>query len=94
MKKIGSILKGKKFEKNTKIAYEFQVYGCYLAESLNDTKKVGLYINLAKRVPRSILENAYQFAVDYPNVKKRARIFMWKLKQLGGFEYIKKRKTN
>lgn len=64
------------------IAYEFQEYGVYLAESLNDTKHYSLYIKLAKEVDRKILEEALNYTKGYLRAKNKARVFMWKLKQL------------
>lgn len=94
MKNIKDVLHNKEFKKNPRIAYEFQDYGYRLAERLGDTKHTSLYISLAKKIPRNILENAYRFTIDYSNIKRsKARVFMWRLKQLRGFEYIKKGKT-
>ncbi len=69
----------KKYVKN-----EFQAYGLELAEELNDWKNKSLYIKLAKETPRRLLEKALNFVKDQPKgeVKSRARLFMWKLKQL------------
>lgn len=64
------------------IAHEFQEYGVYLAESLNDTKHYGLYIKLAKNVDRKILEEALNFTKGYYSPKSKARVFMWRLKEL------------
>ncbi len=63
---------------------EFQAYGLELAEELNDWKNKSLYIKLAKETPRQLLEDAVNFVKDQPKgqVKSRARLFMWKLKQL------------
>jgi hypothetical protein len=38
------------------ISREFQKYGIYLAETLDDYKHKALYIRLAKTVPRAILK--------------------------------------
>ena len=63
------------------ISREFQSYGIYLAEALDDYKHRSLYIKLAKTVHRSILEKARTFAVDSKADRKGA-LFMWKLKEL------------
>ncbi len=63
---------------------EFQAYGLELAEELNDWKNKSLYIRLAKNTPRELLEKALNFVKDQPKgeIRSRARLFMWKLKQL------------
>lgn len=63
------------------ISREFQSYGIYLAEELDDYKHKALYIRLAKTVPRAILEKALSFVKD-SNAKSRARLFMWKMGKL------------
>ncbi len=63
------------------ISREFQSYGIYLSEELNDYKHKALYIRLAKTVPRAILEKSLSFVKD-SNAKSKARLFMWKMKQL------------
>jgi len=66
------------------IKEEFQAYGLQLADELNDWPHRSLYIKLAKTVPRRILEEARLFIKDQnrQQIKNRARLFMWKLKQL------------
>lgn len=58
------------------------MYGVYLAESLDDTKHYSLYIKLAKEIDRKILEEALNFAKGYYHAKNKAKVFMWKLKEL------------
>lgn len=83
MKSISRIIAETKFKDRPKnIAHEFQMYGVYLAESLNDTKHYSLYIKLAKELPRFILEEALNFAKGYFGAKSKAKIFMWRLTQL------------
>jgi hypothetical protein len=65
------------------ISREFQSYGIYLAEELDDYKHKAIYIRLAKTVPRAILEKSLSFVKD-AHAKSRARLFMWKMKQLKG----------
>ncbi|MBI2049626.1 hypothetical protein HYT32_01850 [Candidatus Roizmanbacteria bacterium] len=67
--------------KDKYISREFQSYGIYLAEELNDYKHRGLYIRLAKTVHRAILEKALSFVVD-SSAKNKGALFMWKLKLL------------
>lgn len=64
------------------ISREFQDYGYRLAEELNDLEHKALYIKLAKTLPRPILEQAHNFVKDASNVRNRAKLFMWKLKEL------------
>lgn len=88
VKKIERIIgTKKKFTKNLKdrhkyITKEYQDYGYRLAVKLDDLKHKALYIKLAKETERSMLEQAFSFAVDYPKAKNKGKIFMWKLKKL------------
>ncbi len=83
MKSIAKVINETKFKDRPKnIAHEFQFYGCFLAESLEDTKRYGLYIKLAKELPRPLLEEALNYTKGYYNAKNKAKVFMWKLKEL------------
>ena len=81
MQKIGQILKNFKPTEDKYISREFQSFGIYLSEELDDYKHRGLYIKLAKTVHRSILEKAFSFVAD-SNAKNKGALFMWKMKQL------------
>lgn len=81
MKSVGKILKNFDPIRDKYISREFQSYGIYLAESLDDYKHKGLYIKLAKTIHRSILEKAFTFAQD-SNAKNKGALFMWKLGEL------------
>ena len=81
MQKVSQILKDFHPTEDRYISREFQSYGIYLAEELNDYKHRGLYIRLAKTIHRSILEKAFSFVVD-SNAKNKGALFMWKLKLL------------
>ncbi len=81
MQTVGDILKKFNPLEDKYISREFQSYGIYLAETLDDYKHKALYIRLAKTVPRAILEKALSFVKD-ANAKSKARLFMWKMKQL------------
>lgn len=74
------------------ISREFQSFGIYLAESLDDYKHKSLYIKLAKTVHRSLLEKALSFAVD-SNAKNKGALFMWKLKEIKNQELKSKTQT-
>lgn len=83
MKSIAKAIAETKFKDRPKnIAHEFQMFGVYLAETLDDTKHYGLYIKLAKQLPREILEEALNFTKGYYGAKSKARVFMWKLTEL------------
>lgn len=83
MKSIAKAIAETKFKDRPKnISHEFQFYGCFLAESLDDTKHYGFYIKLAKEQPRQILEEALNFTKGYYGAKNKAKVFMWKLKEL------------
>lgn len=83
MKSIAKAIAETRFKDRPKnISREFQMYGVYLAESLQDTKHYSLYIKLAKEVDRKILEEALNFTKGYYSAKNKARVFMWKLTEL------------
>lgn len=83
MKSISKIIGETKFKDRPKnLSKEFQVYGVYLAESLDDTKHYSLYIKMAKELDRKILEEALNFTKGYYQAKNKAKVFMWRLKQL------------
>lgn len=63
------------------ISREFQSYGIYLSETLNDYRYKALYIRLAKTVPRAILEKALNFVKD-SRARSKAKLFMWKVGKL------------
>ncbi len=63
------------------ITQEFQDYGYRLAVELDDLKHKSLYIKLAKTEKRVFLERALSFVSD-ANARSKAKLFMWKLKQL------------
>lgn len=81
MQKIGQILKNFRPTEDKYVSREFQSFGIYLSEELDDYKHRGLYIKLAKTVHRAILEKALSYVVD-SNAKNKGALFMWKLKQL------------
>ena len=83
MKKISKVLEEIKYKDRPKnISQEFQMYGVFLAETLDDTKHYSLYIKLAKELPRGLLEEALNYTKDYYNARNKGKIFMWRLKQL------------
>lgn len=83
MKSIKTAIAEAKFKDRPKnISREFQMYGIFLAESLDDTKRYSLYIKLAKEVDRRLLEEALNYTKGYYAPKSKAKIFMWRLKEL------------
>lgn len=83
MQSLKNILDNYDYEDQKKyISREFQDYGLRLAKELNDEEHKSLYIKLAKEVSRVILEKARAFVKDAYNVRSKAKLFMWKLKQL------------
>jgi hypothetical protein len=69
-------------DKHKYVTTEFQDYGYRIAMKLGEQKRISLYIKVAKDKPRALVEQAYSFAIDYPNARNRGRLFMWKLKEL------------
>lgn len=63
------------------LSREFQQYGIFLSEKLNDPKHKSLYIKMAKNTSREILSAALSFVLD-AKADSKARLFMWKTKQL------------
>jgi hypothetical protein len=83
MKSLSDIIAEKKNPDRPKNLHkEFQQYGVWLAETLEDTKHYSLYIKLAKETPRGVIEEALSFVKGYTSAKSKGRVFMWKLKQL------------
>lgn len=67
------------------VSREFQTFGIYMAEKLQDERRKSFYIKLAKTQPRPVLEQALRFVID-ANARNKAALFMWKLKELGVFK--------
>jgi hypothetical protein len=83
MKKIDKILEETKSIKRPKnLSTEFQHYGVFIAEQLDDTKHYSLYIKLCKQYPRSLIDQALNYTKGYTAAKSKGRVFMWKLTQL------------
>lgn len=82
MKSLGNVLSNWSIDDKDKyLSKEFQQYGIFLAESLDDIKHKALYIKMAKEKPRQILHDALSFVLD-ANANSKARLFMWKVKEL------------
>lgn len=85
MQSIKNILK--KFDPlhDKYISREYQSFGVYIAQKLEDERHISLYIKFAKTIPRPVLEKALRFVVD-SKARKKGALFMWKLKQLNAFQ--------
>lgn len=84
LQKVGDILVKFNPLEDKYISREFQAYGYYLAEELNDLKHRSIYMKLAKTMPRALLEKALSYVKD-AKVKRKGALFMWKLKELGAW---------
>ncbi|MBI2029904.1 hypothetical protein HYT02_05800 [Candidatus Gottesmanbacteria bacterium] len=71
------------------ISREYQAYGIYLSEQLNDYSHKSLYIKMAKNYPRAVLERALSYCKDARGSNRKGALFMWKLTEMG---VLKKRK--
>ncbi|MBI3379946.1 hypothetical protein HY029_04280 [Candidatus Gottesmanbacteria bacterium] len=94
MQKVGDVLVKFNPLEDKYISREFQSYGYYLSETLNDLKHRGIYMRLAKTMPRALLEKALSYVKD-AKVTRKGALFMWKLKELGAWpkkEKLTKRK--
>lgn len=85
MKSISDILKKFDPAEDKYVSREFQTFGVYLSDKLQDGRRKSLYIKMAKDLPRPVLEQALRFVVD-SNARSKGALFMWKLKQMGVFE--------
>jgi len=83
MQQIGKILKTFNPTQDKYISRDFQAYGIWLAEEMDDYKNRGMWIKLAKINHRAILEKALSFVKD-SNADNKIALFLWKLKQLKG----------
>ena len=83
MKSISKVLKETKDPKRqSNNSTEFQVFGGYLSEQLDDKKHIALYIKMAKTEDRKLLNEALSYTKDYPKVKSKGKLFMWRFKLL------------
>ncbi|NCN83032.1 MAG: hypothetical protein GW947_03620 [Candidatus Pacebacteria bacterium] len=69
-------------DKGGYITKEFQDYGYRLAVALDDMKHKSLYIKMAKSNDRNLLQEALSFVTDAHHAKSKARLFMWKVREL------------
>jgi hypothetical protein len=83
MKSVSQILKTFNPTQDKYISRDFQAFGIYLAEEMDDYKNRGMWIKLAKTNHRAVLEKALSFVKD-SNADNKIALFLWKLKQLKG----------
>ncbi len=81
MQKVSQILKSFDPVKDKYISRDFQAFGIWLAEEMDDYKNRSMYIKLAKINHRAVLEKALSFVKD-SNADNKVALFLWKLKQL------------
>lgn len=79
---LGNLLQGYQLQdKGGYITQEFQDYAYRLAVALDDLPHKSVYMKMAKTVDRRILDQALGFVSD-SQAKSKAKLFMWKVKQL------------
>jgi hypothetical protein len=84
----------KKRSKESHVYHKYQLEGLEIADILRDRKHKSLYIKLAKELGgEKILKFAKTIAED-KKIKNKGAYFMWKLKDLGFFNKIKKSRKN
>lgn len=66
---------------NNRVTQEFQSYALYMATRLDDLPHKGIYMRMAKKYPRSVLERALTFVQD-AGARNKGALFMWKVKEL------------
>lgn len=89
MQSVADILKKFNPVKDKYVSREFQTFAVHLSEKLGDTRRKGIYMRLAKTIPRAILEEALRFVID-SNARNKTALFMWKLKEMKAFEHAVK----
>ena len=68
--------------KQRRISREWQDYAYRLALELGDTEHTSLYMRMCKNTPRYVLEEALIFVKGASKVRSKAKLFMWKVKQI------------
>jgi acylphosphatase len=78
---LKDIIKNKDSNRDKTVSREWQKYGYDLAQKLGDPSHVSLFIRLAQKTDRQILDDAWSFVAD-ANARNKIALFMWKIKQL------------
>lgn len=81
LQSIKDILQNKNENRDKTVSREWQKYGYDLAQKIGDPEHVSLYIKLAQKTNRKILEDAWSFVKD-AKARNKIALFMWKIKQL------------
>ena len=81
MQSVAKILKRFDPTKDKYISRDFQAFGIYMAEEMDDYVHRSMYIRLAKVNHRSVLEAALSFVKD-SKAENKIGLFLWKLKQI------------
>lgn len=81
MKKVSQILLNFDPTQDKYISRDFQAFGIWLAEEMEDYKNKSMWIRLAKTNHRAILEQCLSFVKD-SNADNKIALFLWKMKQL------------
>lgn len=68
-------------EKNRFVSNDDQLFALQLSQQLADPQHKEVYLHLAKYTQRALLEEASRFVTD-ANADNKAKLFMWKVKQL------------
>ena len=82
MENIKDLISKKALSRDFRNSHEYQAYGNRLAEELGDMKHRALYIKLAKKEPRELLERARDYIKSSEKAVTKGKLFMWKLTQL------------
>lgn len=85
MQSVRDILKNFDPLKDKYISREYQSFGVYLSQKLEDEHHKSMYIKFAKTIPRPLLAEALRFVID-ANARKKAALFMWKLREMSAFK--------
>ncbi len=91
MQSVGDVLKNFDPLKDKYISREYQAFGVYLARRLSDERRKALYIKLSRDIQRPVLEEALRFVID-SKARRKAALFMWKLKEMGAFKKTKRKR--
>jgi hypothetical protein len=81
MQKVSQILKNFNPTQDKYISRDFQSFGIWLAEEMDDYKHKGMWIKIAKTNHRAVLEKALSFVKD-STADNKIGLFLWKMKQI------------
>jgi hypothetical protein len=82
MKSIAEVLAKIKGDDSGKyLKHEWQQFAYNLANWLDDTERISMYMKLAKEEDRMLLQKAWDF-VKESNARSKPKLFLWKVAQL------------